>query len=58
MSLSLINMLGSIVHATAPVEYPAGANTATLDVSGLGKGIYLLNLQAGTNTEIVKLVIE
>lgn len=58
VGLSLINVLGSTVHATAPVEYPAGANTSTLDVSGLGKGIYFLNLQAGTNTEIVKLVIE
>lgn len=58
VSLSLINMLGSTVHAAAPAEYPAGANTATLDVSGPGKGIYLLNLQAGANTETVKLVIE
>lgn len=58
VSLSLINMLGSTVHAAAPAEYPAGANTATVDVSGPGKGIYLLNLQAGANTETVKLVIE
>jgi hypothetical protein len=58
VSLSLINMLGNTVRATAPSEYPSGANMATVDVSGLGKGIYFLNLQAGTNTETVKLVIE
>lgn len=39
------------------VEYPAGAEQYELNVNGLAKGIYLLQLQSATGEEVLKVMI-
>ncbi|HRG89564.1 MAG TPA: T9SS type A sorting domain-containing protein [Chitinophagales bacterium] len=51
--LQLTNMLGQVVLAL-----PGNSTKQVIDVSGLAKGIYLLNVKAGSKEAVLKVVIE
>ncbi|HRG89565.1 MAG TPA: T9SS type A sorting domain-containing protein, partial [Chitinophagales bacterium] len=51
--LQLSNMLGQVVLAL-----PGTSSKQVIDVSGLAKGIYLLNVKAGSKEAVQKVVIE
>ena len=48
---------GRTVH-TENFDLPAGADTKTIDVSGLSRGIYILRLTDDTETVTKKIVIQ
>lgn len=57
VELSVINIMGQMVKHTV-TKAEAGQNTIDIDLNGLSKGVYMVNVKIGTATSAKKLVIE
>lgn len=53
----LINSMGSVVHQSRMIEYPAGIHTYILEPAEISSGIYYLETKLGNNTYRQKLVV-
>lgn len=57
VAISIINLIGQTVK-TAELKGETGANAFPVDLEGLPKGVYLVNVKAGDQSSSKKLVIE
>jgi hypothetical protein len=57
VKISVINVVGQIVK-TSEVKADVGANMINIDLNGLSKGVYLVNVTAENATATKKLIIE
>lgn len=58
VKISILNSLGEVVYSTNKETMPPGFYSEELDVRGLKKGIYFLNIQTGKAIETKKLIVE
>lgn len=47
VKVEMINAIGELVHAEAPVNYSAGQNKIIIDASNFNNGIYFVNVTVG-----------
>ena len=52
------NLLGQTLHQMVPARQGAGSQTQALAVQGLTPGVYLVQLQAGTQTQTARLLVK
>ena len=57
MTLGLYDLSGRLVQALAEGWQPTGEHQAVMDGRGLLAGVYLIRLQAGSETMVRKAVI-
>lgn len=57
VNIQVINLVGSVVKNVS-ADAAAGENDINLDLSGLNRGIYMVNVKVGTTTSTKKLVVE
>lgn len=57
MRLVVSDLLGREVAVPAAGVYPAGINSATLNVSSFPPGLYLCRLEAGSQTATVRMIV-
>ncbi|MES2678821.1 MAG: T9SS type A sorting domain-containing protein [Bacteroidota bacterium] len=57
IKISIVNVLGQVVK-NLDAKSPTGANTIGIDLNGLSKGIYLVNIDANGASATKKLIVE
>ena len=57
VNIQIINLVGAVVK-TVSADAAAGQNDINVDLNGLNRGIYMVNVKIGNTTSTKKLVIE
>ncbi|MGI4734970.1 MAG: alpha-amylase family glycosyl hydrolase [Janthinobacterium lividum] len=57
-TIAVQNLLGQTVRQLAPARQAAGAQVQALPLQGLAPGVYLVKLQAGEQTQTVRLLVD
>jgi glycosidase len=57
-TLTVQNLVGQTVRQLAPARQVAGTQAQTLPLQGLAPGVYLVKLQAGSQTQTARLLVE
>jgi hypothetical protein len=57
VELSVVNMIGQVVNTTV-TDAQAGQNNINVNINGLSKGVYMVNVKVANSTSTKKLIVE